>query len=494
MHVAMKNISKSFGTNQVLRDVSMEIKSGEIHALMGENGAGKSTLMNILTGLHKKDAGTILIDGQEKIFSGPKEAEEFGISFIHQEMNSWPQMTVLENLFLNNELRTSFGLLDTKKMRSIALEHFRDLGISLDLDKDLEELSVGQQQMIEITKSLMTDAKILIMDEPTAALSDTEIKALFKIIAQLKGQEVAIVYISHRMEEIFQISDEITVMRDGLSIDTSKTSATNVNEVVRKMVGREISDYYPEKTAGIGEVIFKAEHLTASNGVFKDISFSVRSGEIVGFSGLMGAGRTEIMRGIFGLDPLSDGSITIEGNAKKIESPAKSIQNGIGFLTEDRKSEGLVLDFSVLDNISLPSIDGFVKNGVVDKKTEAEFAELLIQRLLIKVQSAEDIVGDLSGGNQQKVVLAKWIGAGPKVLILDEPTRGVDVGAKREIYQLINELAERGVAIIVVSSDLPEVMGVSDRILVIHEGKINGELQKKEFDQEKVMTYATGGK
>ncbi|WP_195516171.1 sugar ABC transporter ATP-binding protein [Enterococcus dispar] len=494
MHVAMKNISKSFGTNQVLRDVSMEIKSGEIHALMGENGAGKSTLMNILTGLHKKDAGTILIDGQEKIFSGPKEAEEFGISFIHQEMNSWPQMTVLENLFLNNELRTSFGLLDTKKMRSIALEHFRDLGISLDLDKDLEELSVGQQQMIEITKSLMTDAKILIMDEPTAALSDTEIKALFKIIAQLKGQGVAIVYISHRMEEIFQISDEITVMRDGLSIDTSKTSATNVNEVVRKMVGREISDYYPEKTAGIGEVIFKAEHLTASNGVFKDISFSVRSGEIVGFSGLMGAGRTEIMRGIFGLDPLSDGSITIEGNAKKIESPAKSIQNGIGFLTEDRKSEGLVLDFSVLDNISLPSIDGFVKNGVVDKKTEAEFAELLIQSLLIKVQSAEDIVGDLSGGNQQKVVLAKWIGAGPKVLILDEPTRGVDVGAKREIYQLINELAERGVAIIVVSSDLPEVMGVSDRILVIHEGKINGELQKKEFDQEKIMTYATGGK
>jgi len=494
MHVAMKNISKSFGTNQVLRDVSMEIKSGEIHALMGENGAGKSTLMNILTGLHKKDAGTILIDGQEKIFSGPKEAEEFGISFIHQEMNSWPQMTVLENLFLNNELRTSFGLLDTKKMRSIALEHFRDLGISLDLDKDLEELSVGQQQMIEITKSLMTDAKILIMDEPTAALSDTEIKALFKIIAQLKGQGVAIVYISRRMEEIFQISDEITVMRDGLSIDTSKTSATNVNEVVRKMVGREISDYYPEKTAEIGEVMFKAEHLTASNGVFKDISFSVRSGEIVGFSGLMGAGRTEIMRGIFGLDPLSDGSITIEGNAKKIESPAKSIQNGIGFLTEDRKSEGLVLDFSVLDNISLPSIDGFVKNGVVDKKTEAEFAELLIQRLLIKVQSAEDIVGDLSGGNQQKVVLAKWIGAGPKVLILDEPTRGVDVGAKREIYQLINELAERGVAIIVVSSDLPEVMGVSDRILVIHEGKINGELQKKEFDQEKIMTYATGGK
>lgn len=318
MHVVMKNISKSFGTNQVLRDVSIELKSGEIHALMGENGAGKSTLMNILTGLHKKDSGTILIDGQEKVFSSPKEAEEFGISFIHQEMNSWPQMTVLENLFLNSELKNSFGLLDIKKMRNIALEHFHDLGISLDLDKELEELSVGQQQMIEITKSLMTDAKILIMDEPTAALSETEIKALFKIIMQLKEQGVAIVYISHRMEEIFQISDEITVMRDGLSIDTTKTSETNVNEVVRKMVGREISDYYPEKNAAIGEVIFTAENLTATNGTFKDISFSVRSGEIVGFSGLMGAGRTEIMRGIFGLDPLSKGTITIEGAIKKL--------------------------------------------------------------------------------------------------------------------------------------------------------------------------------
>ncbi|BCA86231.1 ribose import ATP-binding protein RbsA [Enterococcus saigonensis] len=494
MYVEMKNISKSFGTNQVLRDVTIMLKSGEIHALMGENGAGKSTLMNILTGLHKKDAGTILIDGQEKTFSGPKEAEEFGISFIHQEMNSWPQMTVLENLFLNNELKKPFGLLDTKKMREVALHHFNQLGIFLDLDKELEELSVGQQQMIEITKALMTDAKILIMDEPTAALSDTEIKALFKIIHQLKARDVAIVYISHRMEEIFQISDVITVMRDGLSIDTSKTSETDVNEVVRKMVGREISDYYPKKTALIGDVVFTADHLTGANGAFKDISFKVRSGEIVGFSGLMGAGRTEIMRGIFGLDPLRAGTITIEGEEKKIESPAKSIQNGIGFLTEDRKSEGLVLDFSVLDNITLPSIDGFIKNGLVDKKTEAEFAELLIQRLLIKVQSENDIVGDLSGGNQQKVVLAKWIGAGPKVLILDEPTRGVDVGAKREIYQLMNELADRGVGIIVVSSDLPEVMGVSDRIVVVHEGKINGELQKEDFDQEKIMTYATGGK
>ena len=494
MNVEMKNISKSFGTNQVLRDVSIEINSGEIHALMGENGAGKSTLMNILTGLHKKDGGSILIDGEEKIFSGPKEAEEFGISFIHQEMNSWPQMTVLENLFLNNELKNSFGLLDTRRMKTIAVEYTERLGIDLPLDVEIEDLSVGQQQIIEIIKALMTDAKVLIMDEPTAALSDTEIKSLFKIIYQLKEQGVAIVYISHRMEEIFLISDRITVMRDGLSIDTTDTAKTNVNEVVKKMVGREISDYYPEKTSPIGEVIFTVDHLTAANGLFKDISFSVRSGEILGFSGLMGSGRTEIMRGIFGLDPIESGTLTINGEKKKIETPTKSIQNGIGFLTENRKSEGLVLDFPVLDNISLPSIDGFIKRGLVDKKVEEEFAELLIQRLLIKVQSADDIVGELSGGNQQKVVLAKWIGAGPKVLILDEPTRGVDVGAKREIYQLINELAERGVAIIVVSSDLPEVMGISDRILIIHEGKINGELQKADFEQEKIMTYATGGK
>ncbi|MGX7163530.1 sugar ABC transporter ATP-binding protein [Enterococcus massiliensis] len=494
MNVEMKNISKSFGTNKVLRDVSIEIKSGEIHALMGENGAGKSTLMNILTGLHKKDGGTIFIDGQEKAFSGPKEAEEFGISFIHQEMNSWPQMTVLENLFLNNELKNSFGLLNTKQMKKIALAHLEQLGINLPLDVEIDSLSVGQQQIIEIIKALMTNAKVLIMDEPTAALSETEIKALFKIIHQLKDQGVAIVYISHRMEEIFLISNRITVMRDGLSIDTKKTSETNVNEVVKKMVGREISDYYPEKNSPIGDTIFTIDHLTAASGFFKDISFSVRSGKILGFSGLMGSGRTEIMRGIFGLDPISSGTLTINDEKRKIESPTKSIQSGIGFLTENRKSEGLILDFPVLDNISLPSIDGFNKRGLVDQKVEKEFAELLIQRLLIKVQSADDIVGELSGGNQQKVVLAKWIGAGPKVLILDEPTRGVDVGAKREIYQLINELAERGVAIIVVSSDLPEIMGISDRILIIHEGKINGELQRTEFEQEKIMTYATGGK
>lgn len=494
MLVEMKNISKSFGENLVLKDVSLTIEGGEIHALMGENGAGKSTLMNILTGLHKKDSGEILIDHQEHVFDNPKQAEEFGVSFIHQELNTWPDLTVLENLFLNKELKKIFGLMDNKKMSQIAESHFQDLGIQMDVHRELATLSVGQQQMIEITKALMTDAKILIMDEPTAALSENEIQKLFQIIERLKQKGVGIVYISHRMEEIFQISDRITVMRDGLSIDTKRTAETNVHEVVKKMVGRELSDFYPEKQATIGDIAFSVNHLTAKDYSYQDISFDVRSGEIVGFAGLMGSGRTEIMKGIFGIDPIESGTVVIEGQSQEIVSPAKSIENGIGFLTEDRKTEGLVLDFTIRDNVSLPSIDGFRKRGMIDTKVEDDFVSMLSERLRVKAQSIDDRVGDLSGGNQQKVVLAKWVGAGPKVLILDEPTRGVDVGAKREIYQLMNELAERGVAIIVVSSDLPEVIGVSDRIIVIHEGKIGGEVSRAEATQEQIMTYATGGK
>ncbi|MHC5268980.1 sugar ABC transporter ATP-binding protein [Enterococcus sp. LJL98] len=493
MIVEMKNIKKSFGTNQVLKNVSITLSPGKIHALMGENGAGKSTLMNILTGLHERNAGEILIDGQARTFSNPKEAEKFGISFIHQEMNTLSAMSVLDNLFLNREIRQAFGWLDTKKMKAQAKMVFDQLGIDIPLEKEAGDLSVGQQQMVEITKALMTDAQVLIMDEPTAALSETEIQTLFQIIDRLKKKGVAIVYISHRMEEIFQISDEITVMRDGLSIDTKATNETTMTEVVRKMVGRELSDYYPEKKAEIGEIVLQVEDLTAENHVFQSINFTLRSGEILGFSGLMGAGRTEIMRGIFGLDPLANGTIQLNGQRIRNDSPSQAITNGFGFLTEDRKTEGLVLDFSINENISLPTIQDFSKYGFIDRKTEQDFINLMIQRLKIKAISGEDVVGELSGGNQQKVVLAKWIGVGPKVLILDEPTRGVDVGAKREIYQLMNELADRGMAIIVVSSDLPEVMGVSDRILVIHEGRVAGEVTREEATQEKIMTYATGG-
>ncbi|MFS7003969.1 sugar ABC transporter ATP-binding protein [Carnobacterium maltaromaticum] len=493
MEVIMKNIYKAFGTNAVLEGVNFDTHGGEIHALMGENGAGKSTMMNILTGMHKKDQGTILINGKEHSYTNPKEAEEHGVSFIHQEMNTWPQMTVLENLFIGKEIKNKIGFIRSKEMKTLALKTFKELGITMDLDADVQTLSVGQQQMIEIAKALMTDCQVLIMDEPTAALTDREIRMLFKIIQHLKTKEVAIIYISHRMEEIFEISDRITVMRDGMTVDTTLTKETNVDDVVRKMVGREISDYYPKKNAEIGETVFEVKNLSGTSG-FENISFSVKSGEIVGFSGLMGAGRTEIMRGIFGIDPISQGEIILEGKKVQLKNPSTSIKAGVGFLTENRKEEGLVLDFSIKDNISLPSIDEFRVRGLIDTKTEDEFVQLLMKRLTVKAQNEDISAGSLSGGNQQKVVLAKWIGIGPKVLILDEPTRGVDVGAKREIYQLMNELAERGVAIVMVSSDLPEVLGVSDRILVVHEGKIAGELNRTEATQEKIMNLATGGK
>jgi ribose transport system ATP-binding protein len=329
------------------------------------------------------------------------------------------------------------------------------------------------------------------MDEPTAALTEREIEVLFRIIQNLKQKNVAIIYISHRMEEIFKISDRITVMRDGVSVDTKRTADTSNDEVVRKMVGRDLADYYPAKTSKIGPIVFEAKKLSSER-KFQDVSFQVKAGEIVGFSGLMGAGRTEIMRSIFGIDPLDGGEMYLEDKKITISSPNDAIRQGIGFLTENRKEEGLILDYSISENISLPSIDGFRKNGLIDTQAEKDFVELLMERLQVKAEGSDDIVSGLSGGNQQKVVLAKWIGIGSKVLILDEPTRGVDVGAKREIYQLMNELADRGVAIVMVSSDLPEVLGVSDRIVVVHEGKISGELQRGEATEEKIMKLATG--
>ncbi|MEW4224889.1 sugar ABC transporter ATP-binding protein [Rossellomorea marisflavi] len=492
MEIRMDHIHKAFGQNKVLEGVDIHIRGGEVHALMGENGAGKSTLMNILTGLHKKDQGTITIDGVEKTFDNPKQAEEFGIAFIHQELNIWPEMTVLDNLFINKEPITSFGLIQTQKMKAVAKKQFDRLAISIPLHKEAGKCSVGEQQMIEIAKALMTDAKVIIMDEPTAALTDREIEKLFDVIRSLKESGVSIVYISHRMEEIFTICDTITVMRDGRTVDTTPIPETNFNDVVKKMVGRELTDRFPERNSNPGETILEVKGLTRK-GVFENVSFQVREGEIVGVSGLMGAGRTEIMRTIFGLDGKYEGDILVAGKNVTVKNPNQAVELGLGFITEDRKEEGLILDFSIKDNIVLPSLFSFTKNGMIKDKQEEEFVELLIKRLTIKTESAMTSAKNLSGGNQQKVVIAKWIGIGPKVLILDEPTRGVDVGAKREIYQLMNELTDRGVAIIMVSSELPEVLGMSDRVFVIHEGRVSGEVIGKEATQEKIMTLATGG-
>ncbi len=492
MKISMENIYKAFGTNQVLTGVDFELVAGEVHALMGENGAGKSTLMNVLTGLHSLDKGSIIIDGKETYFASPKEAERAGITFIHQELNIWPEMTVLDNLFIGKELKSAFGLLKTKEMKTLAKEQFDKLAVSIPLDKEAGACSVGEQQMIEIAKALMTDAKIIIMDEPTAALTEREIEKLFQVIASLKKDGVSIVYISHRMEEIFAICDRITVMRDGKTVDTKAIPETSFDEVVKKMVGRELTDRFPQRDSKIGETVLEVKGISKA-GVFQDVSFSVRSGEIVGFSGLMGAGRTEIMRAIFGLDKLDIGEIWLNGERAVIKKPEQAVRLGIGFITEDRKDEGLILDFSIKENMVLPTLYSFAPKGIINEKSELDFVNMLIKRLTVKTQSAETRVGNLSGGNQQKVVIAKWVGIGPKVLILDEPTRGVDVGAKREIYQLMNELTSRGVAIIMVSSELPEVLGMSDRILVVHEGKISGELARAEATQEKIMTLATGG-
>ncbi|RRK09592.1 sugar ABC transporter ATP-binding protein [Lactiplantibacillus garii] len=493
MKIEMKGISKSFGKNEVLKDVNFTVKSGEVHALMGENGAGKSTLMNILTGLLDANGGEILVDGQPVKYHDALDAEHSGISFIHQEMNNFGEMTVLENMFLNHEIKNKFGILDMKKMRTQAQKVLQRLDVDIPLNVPIGTLSVGTQQMIEIAKSLMNDTKILILDEPSAALSEKEIDSLFDIIRGLKKQGVGMIYISHRMQEIFEITDQITVMRDGLTVASYATADVDVHQIIKDMVGRDLSDFYPDRNPKYGETRLEVDHFT-SKGVFEDVSFSVKAGEILAFSGLMGAGRTEIMRAIFGIDRHDSGTIKINGKEVNLKSPYDSIKHSVGFLTEDRKDEGLILDASIANNIDLPSIDGFVKHGVIDQKADNDFVEMLIKRLTVKATSREDLAGDLSGGNQQKVVLAKWVGSGSQVLILDEPTRGVDVGAKREIYDLMNELTDRGVAIIMISSDLQEVLGFSDRIAVVYEGHLNGEIATKDATQENVMTLATGGK
>ncbi|MCY8975143.1 sugar ABC transporter ATP-binding protein [Bacillus atrophaeus] len=492
MQIDMNDIHKAFGKNQVLSGVSFNLKPGEVHALMGENGAGKSTLMNLLTGLHGLDKGSIRINGKETYFSNPKEAEQNGIAFIHQELNIWPEMTVLENLFIGKEMTSKLGILNTKKMKALAKKQFEKLSVSLSLDQEAGKCSVGQQQMIEIAKALMTKAEVIIMDEPTAALTEREINKLFEVIASLKKDGVSIVYISHRMEEIFSICERITIMRDGKTVDTTNISETSFDEVVKKMVGRELTDRYPKRRPELGDIVLEVRD-ASKKGNFEHVSFHVRSGEIVGISGLMGAGRTEIMRALFGIDRLDSGEIWLAGKKTNIKNPNDAVKKGLGFITENRKDEGLLLDTSIRENIALPSLTSFSPKGVIDQKREASFVELLINRLTIKTASPETHARNLSGGNQQKVVIAKWIGIGPKVLILDEPTRGVDVGAKREIYTLMNELTDRGVAIIMVSSELPEIIGMSDRIIVVHEGKISGEVASREATQERIMTLATGG-
>jgi len=492
MNIEMRGINKSFGSNQVLKDAGFFLKDGEVHALMGENGAGKSTLMKILTGVYTKDAGTILVDGQEVSYKSPQEAEKAGIVFIYQELNVLFDLTVEENLFMGKEITKKFGICDKKAMRAKAQEVMDRMGVHIPVNAVMSDLSVGQQQMVEICKALMVDAKVLIMDEPTAALTQSETENLFKVVNSLREKGVSIVYISHRMEEIFELCDRITILRDGQYIDTKYIKDITMDDIVQMMIGREIGERYPKREAVIGDEVIRVEGLTHHK-LFRDVSFSVRAGEVLGVSGLMGAGRTEIMQAIFGNLPVVSGKIFIEGKEVSIHNPRQAIAAGIGFITEDRKTEGLLLEKSIAENIEIANLGKVSNKSVLSKKKGAELVKRGIEEFRVKCFGPEHECGNLSGGNQQKVVLAKWIYTDPKILILDEPTRGVDIGAKKEIYSVINDMAAKGVAVIMVSSELPEVLGMSDRIMVVHEGHVTGILDGATADQAKVMTLATGG-
>ncbi|WP_261305426.1 sugar ABC transporter ATP-binding protein [Paenibacillus andongensis] len=489
----MKGISKSFPGVKVLEQVDFTLHRGEVHALMGENGAGKSTLMKILGGIHTKDSGSITVNGNVYDIASPSMAQDLGIVIIHQELNMVPHLTVMENIFLGREF--TYGkskLINWRRMRQESHRYLSQLGLNIDPGTLVNELSVGQQQMVEIAKALSMKAEILVLDEPTAALTDREIEALFLVIASLKEKGVGMIYISHRMEEIFRICDQVTVMRDGHYIGTEYIANTTMDHLVKMMVGREIKDRFPKVKVTLGEEKLTVSGLT-QKGKLHDISLSVRAGEIVGIAGLMGAGRTELAKALFGVTPIDRGTISINGKPVSIHKPIDAIHAGIGLITEDRKDEGLLLPLSVNDNLALPNLKLLSSFGFMNRSKERELSDSMIKKLLIKTPNSEQKVGSLSGGNQQKVVIGKWLATSPQVLILDEPTRGVDIGAKKEIYDLMNELVSQGVAILMISSELPEVLGMSDRILVMHEGKISGEFTQEEASQEKIMLSATGG-
>lgn len=486
----MDNIVKAFGSNVVLNDVSISVKAGEVRALMGENGAGKSTLMKILGGIYSADSGTVRIEGNQVSINKVDDARQYGVSFIHQEITNIQSMTIAENLYLGREPKNKVGLVDYKRMHAQARQALDALDLEMDTHSLIEGLSVAQQQMLEIARAVSENAKILIMDEPTASLSTSEVNNLFKQIARLKGKGVAIIYISHRMEETFLVCDSVTVLRDGKFIGTKNTKETNDKELISMMVGREFSNMYGNERAVGGETILEVKNLTSSS--VKNINFTLKKGEILGFSGLVGAGRTEMALALFGIDTIQSGEVYLDGKKVEIHSPEDAIKAGIALVPEERKVQGLFLSHSIGTNLSFQVLSKFIKNLRVNRKKENQIIDEYKQKLSIKMASTDQLVSELSGGNQQKIVISKWLAANPKVLILDEPTRGIDVGAKAEIYKLMNNLTKEGVSIIMISSELPEIINNSSRIAVMHEGQLATILdpEKDEISQEIIMSYA----
>lgn len=487
----MKNINKSFGATHALNGIDFNLTLGEVHALLGENGAGKSTLIKVLGGIHQPDSGTISINGNAVSLESVQAARALGIGIIHQEIVLVPHISVAENIFLGREIVTKYGMKDVNSMNEQANKMVQALGLDIDVCKPVGELSIAQQQMVEIVKASSFNVKILVMDEPTSSLSDEEVENLFKTIERLKKNNVSIIYISHRMEELFRISDRVTVIRDGTYVDTVITKDTNVDELVAMMVGRSLKKYYTRTYSVQEQEVLKVEHLS-QKGVFEDVSFTIHKGEILGFSGLVGAGRSEIMNAIF-CGSYDSGTIYLNGNKVHFKNCQQVIEQGIAMVPEDRKKQGLVLINSVGFNITLASLK-FVMNGLlISDNKRHEVIDEYISNLNVKTASKDIAVSSLSGGNQQKIVLAKWLATKPKLLILDEPTRGVDVGAKSEIYAIMNKLANEGMAIILVSSELPEIINMCDDVCVVRQGRIVGQLSKDELVQENIMKYATGG-
>ena len=489
----MHGIAKSFGATHALKGIDFELKAGEIHALLGENGAGKSTLIKILGGIHKPDKGEIVIDGKVADIDSVQSARQYGIGIIHQEIVLVPYLSVADNIFLGREPVTKWGFKDKEQINRRAKTMVEQLGLNIDVNTLVGNLTVAQQQLVEIVKAISFNVKILVMDEPTSSLSDEEVNHLFVTMEKLRQQNVGIIYISHRLEELFKMSDRITVIRDGSYVGTSKTSDINAEGLVAMMVGRELESFYSRTYSVQEQEVLRVENLSRGK-LFQDVSFKVRKGEILGFSGLVGAGRSELMQTIFGAYRHDKGRMYLKGEEVNFKNCSQAIAKGIAMVPEDRKGQGLILDNSVGFNITLSNLGELMQNRViVSEKKRKNLIDKYIKDLNIKTASADIEVSSLSGGNQQKVVIAKWLAIKPDLLILDEPTRGVDVGARAEIYSIINELAKEGLAIIMVSSDLPEIINMCDSVCVMRNGKLMAQLDQSEFSQENIMRYATGG-
>ena len=489
--IALREASKSYGAVRAVRDATIALRPGEVRALVGENGAGKSTIVRLLAGVTRPDTGSVLVDDEAAHFHGPADARDAGIAVIYQEPTLFPDLSVAENVMMGRQPLSSARRIDRRALHDQVQGLLDRLGVRLDADRPVRGLSIADQQIVEIAKALSFDARVLIMDEPTAALSGPEVERLFAVVRALQEGGAAVLFISHRLDEVFAICDTVTVMRDGAVVHDSPVGDMTTDEMVRRMVGRELGALFPKQDAQIGERVLEVKRLTRE-GVFFDVSFEVRAGEIVALAGLVGAGRSEVARAIFGIDKTDAGHVEVSGRPLAPGRPLAAMHAGIAFVPEDRRMQGLVMDLSVARNATLTRMRALARLGLIRAGAENRLAREWAQRLQLKYHRLEDPVGFLSGGNQQKVVLAKWLATEPKLLILDEPTRGIDVGTKAEVHRLMGELAGRGLAVLMISSELPEVLGMADRVLVMHEGRLTTELSRAEANEERVIRAATG--